>query len=87
MRGELLNTRSLFNVPMLVITHDPDDVAVLAETLIILEQGRVGQAVDMKSLPYRDGEGRVNDRAVRALLTRETAVNGQVPRPSIRAVK
>ncbi len=87
MRGELLKTRALFNVPMLVITHDPDDVAVLAETLVILDQGKVGQAVDLKSAPYRDEEGGVNDRAVRALLTRESAIEGQVPRPSIRAVK
>lgn len=87
MRGELLKTRSLFSVPMLVITHDPDDVAVLAETLVILDQGRVGQVVDLKSSPYRDELGRANDRAVRALLTKETAVEGQVLRPSIHAVK
>ncbi|HEY5930823.1 MAG TPA: ATP-binding cassette domain-containing protein, partial [Burkholderiales bacterium] len=53
MREELLKTRSLFNVPMLVITHDPDDVALLAESLVVLDLGRVVQTVDLKGAPYR----------------------------------
>lgn len=87
MRGELLKTRSLFKVPMLVITHDPDDVAVLAETLVVMERGRVGQTINLKLPPYRDELDRANDRAVRALLTREAATDGQTPRTFIRAVK
>ena len=87
MRRELVNTRALFKVPMLVITHDPEDVAVLAETLVVLEQGRVARTVDLKTAPYRDGEGRVSDRSIRLLLT--TSGEGGLPplRPSIRAVK
>lgn len=87
MREELLRTRAFFKVPMLVITHDPDDVAVLAETLVFMEQGRVGQTIDLKLPPYRDEHDRVNDRAIRAMLTREAAVEAQVLRPFIRAVK
>ncbi|HEX7810429.1 MAG TPA: ATP-binding cassette domain-containing protein [Burkholderiales bacterium] len=87
MRDELLKTRSLFKVPMLVITHDPDDVAVLAESLVVMEQGRVGQTVDLKSSSYRDEEGHVNDRAIRALLVRGMDGKAQPLRSSIRAVK
>ena len=87
MRQELVNTRALFKVPMLVITHDPDDVVVLAETLVVLEQGRVAKSVDLKTEPYRDGDGRVSKRAIRILLTNRDGAESQQPRPTIRAVK
>ncbi len=41
MRHELLRYRSRFDVPMLVITHDPDDVATLADEVIVFREGRV----------------------------------------------
>ena len=41
MRQELLNTQWLFQVPLLVITHDPQDVAALAERLVLLRAGQV----------------------------------------------
>lgn len=87
MRRELVNTRALFKVPMLVITHDPEDVALLAETLVVLEQGRIAKTVDLKAGPYRDGEGRVSDRSIRALLTSDGEAGSPQPRPTIRAVK
>jgi len=87
MREELLKTRSLFNVPMLVITHDPDDVALLAESLVVLDHGKVGQTVDLKGAPYRDEQGRVNDRTIHALLTAESPDKVPPARPPIRAVK
>ena len=87
MRRELVGTRTLFKVPMLVITHDPEDVAVLAETLVVLDQGRVAKAVDLKLAPYRDGEGRVSERSIRGLLTNGGEAEPLLPRPTIRAVK
>ena len=87
MRRELVSTRTLFKVPMLVITHDPEDVAVLAETLVVLDQGRVAKAVDLKLAPYRDGEGRVSERSIRGLLTNGGEAEPLLPRPTIRAVK
>jgi molybdate transport system ATP-binding protein len=87
MRRELVNTRALFKVPMLVITHDPEDVAVLAETLVVLEQGRIANTVDLKKAPYRDGEGQVSERSIRALLTGGNGADAPPPRPTIRAVK
>lgn len=41
MRHELLRLRERFSVPLLVITHDPDDVATLAEEVIVFREGHV----------------------------------------------
>lgn len=68
MRQELLNTQWLFKVPMLVITHDPQDVAALAETAVILRHGRVERAVDLKGPPYRDANGVPVRGAIRNML-------------------
>ena len=68
MRSELIAIRSMFKVPMLVITHDPEDVAVLADTVVVVSQGRVENVVDVKRTPYRDAEGRVNQRSIGGLL-------------------
>ena len=87
MRRELVNTRALFRVPMLVITHDPEDVAVLAQTLVVLEQGRIAKTVDLKVAPYRDGEGRASERSIRALLSNGGESESPPPRPTIRAVR
>ena len=87
MRRELVKTRALFKVPMLVITHDPEDVAMLAETLVVLEQGRIAKIVDLKTLPYRDQEGRVSKRSIRVLLTSGDEAELPGEQPTIRAVK
>jgi len=41
LRNELLAVRSRFGVPMIVITHDPEDVAALGGRTIHIEGGRV----------------------------------------------
>lgn len=68
MREELLKTQSLFKVPMLVITHDPQDVAALAQSVVILREGRVERSMDLKGLPYRDALGAPVRGAIRSLL-------------------
>lgn len=40
-RQEFLNIQAHFQVPVIVITHDPEDVDVLAETLVVYDTGRV----------------------------------------------
>jgi molybdate transport system ATP-binding protein len=88
MRAELVAIRSMFKVPMLAITHDPEDVSVLAETVVVLNQGRVEKVVDVKTAPYRDGEGRVSEGSIRELLTgMDKAGPPPLPRKTIRAVK
>lgn len=45
MRQELLKIKERFAIPVMLITHDPDDVAALAETLVVFDYGRVRQIV------------------------------------------
>lgn len=42
-RAEFLKIQEHFQVPVIVITHDPDDVEALAETLVVYEAGQVQQ--------------------------------------------
>jgi ABC-type sulfate/molybdate transport systems ATPase subunit len=88
MRQELLNTQWLFKVPMLVITHDPQDVAALAENLVVLRNGRVERTVDLKGPPYRDEKG-IPVRGVIRQLLMETSVesNGTQAQLPLRAVR
>ena len=88
MRAELVTIRAMFKVPMLAITHDPEDVSVLAEMVVVLNQGKVEKVVDVKTAPYRDAEGRVSEDSIRGLLT-GTDKEGPppLPRQTIRAVK
>lgn len=44
-RKELLAIRARFDVPMIVITHDPSDVETLAERLILFDHGQVAQVM------------------------------------------
>ena len=87
MRQELVAAHTLFGVPMLVITHDPDDVAALAESVVVLERGNVAKTVDMKVAPFRDGDGKKNERAIRAMLVEGRDAEPPMTRPVMRAIK
>jgi molybdate transport system ATP-binding protein len=41
LRDELLELQTSLNIPLLLITHDDDDVRVLAEQVVRMEAGRV----------------------------------------------
>lgn len=41
LRSGLLDVQHHFNVPVLLISHDPDDVDLFAETLVVYDAGRV----------------------------------------------
>ncbi len=41
LRAKLLAIQAHFNVPVIMITHDPEDIAAFAETLVTYEIGRV----------------------------------------------
>jgi len=43
MRQELLRIKERFAIPVILITHDPEDVAALAETVVVYENGRVSK--------------------------------------------
>ena len=42
-RKEFLEIQERFAIPVIMITHDPEDIKVFAETLVIYEEGRVCQ--------------------------------------------
>jgi molybdate transport system ATP-binding protein len=41
LRKELIDIQARFHIPMIMITHDPEDIRVFAETLVTYEAGRV----------------------------------------------
>lgn len=45
MRQELLKIQASFQIPVIVITHDPEDAAILSQTVVIYEAGRVCKIV------------------------------------------
>jgi ABC-type sulfate/molybdate transport systems ATPase subunit len=41
----LLKIQANFRIPVIVITHDPEDAAVLSQTVVVYEAGKVSQIV------------------------------------------
>lgn len=56
MREELSRLQEQLSIPLVVITHDPEDVRTFAETLVIYTQGRVEQVVGRGRLRREQGE-------------------------------
>lgn len=50
MRLELLELRQRFGVPLVVITHDPADVEVFGDTLVVFDHGRVTEVTRREGL-------------------------------------
>lgn len=68
MRHQLLEWREQFGIPIVVITHDPDDVATLADEVIVFRDGRVVRTGE-RSAVFDDVEsGPQVRRAVRRFL-------------------
>jgi molybdate transport system ATP-binding protein len=57
MRMELLEIRQRFAVPLVVITHDPADVEVFGDTLVIFANGRVEEVSSRKKSATPESEG------------------------------
>ncbi|MBU1404314.1 MAG: ATP-binding cassette domain-containing protein [Proteobacteria bacterium] len=57
MRMELLEIRQRFDVPLVVITHDPADVEVFADTLVIFANGRVEEVSSRKKPATPEDQG------------------------------
>jgi molybdate transport system ATP-binding protein len=47
-RQELLRLQERFQQPIILITHDPEDVAALAQTVVVFDSGRVRQVKALK---------------------------------------
>lgn len=52
MRQELLKIKERFTIPVILITHDPQDVAALAETVVVYESGRVSKIISPPKPDY-----------------------------------
>jgi molybdate transport system ATP-binding protein len=50
MRSELLDTRARFGVPMIVITHDPEDLEFFADNLLVFEAGKIKHNMHLNGL-------------------------------------
>ena len=66
-RRELFETQQHFQVPMLLITHDPADVEMFAENLVLFDRGRVTHTLDVKQEAAVPGQGSRWARVERAL--------------------
>lgn len=53
MRRRLLDAQEQFQIPLVIITHDPDDVEALADTLVIIENGMVNKIWPFRSICKR----------------------------------
>jgi len=49
LRQELAQVREQWNIPVLMITHDVDDVLALADVAFVYEQGRIVQELDLRT--------------------------------------
>ena len=47
MRRELLKVQARFQAPVILITHDPEDVAALAQTVVVYDTGRIRQVLPL----------------------------------------
>ncbi|MCW5626658.1 MAG: ABC transporter ATP-binding protein [Burkholderiales bacterium] len=67
-RQELREFQARFQVPMVVITHDPDDVAALADEVIVFRDGRIAFHGDRTAVLADMETGPQVRRAVRSFL-------------------
>jgi molybdate transport system ATP-binding protein len=52
MRRELLRIKERFAIPVILITHDSEDVAALAETVVVYENGRISKIMSPTAENY-----------------------------------
>jgi ABC-type Fe3+/spermidine/putrescine transport system ATPase subunit/ABC-type sulfate transport system permease component len=71
LRAELFDLQSEFSAIFLIVTHDPDEAALLADELLVLEHGRV-----LQSGPTAEVFRRPTSETVARLLGAETIASG-----------
>jgi molybdate transport system ATP-binding protein len=57
MRQELADIQSRFQIPLIIITHDLEDVRMFAETLVVYGMGRISRVIPCKEIERTQGEG------------------------------
>jgi molybdate transport system ATP-binding protein len=73
MRRELRAYQERFRIPMVLITHDPDDVAELAQEIVVLRNGQVSRVIgqDVLDRLQREAAATANGE-LRSLLAEAT---------------
>jgi molybdate transport system ATP-binding protein len=79
LRDDLLRFRARFEVPMLLITHDPDDVAALADEVVVFREGRVVQQADAQTLFADVASGPQIRRTVQRVLAQSVGAAIDAP--------
>jgi molybdate transport system ATP-binding protein len=69
MRAELTRIRDRFQVPVILITHDQEDVEAFAETLVMYEDGKVQGVWPFKRLRTQEA-GTERETPMQAMLAR-----------------
>ncbi|MCW5604240.1 MAG: ATP-binding cassette domain-containing protein, partial [Burkholderiales bacterium] len=67
MREELVDTQRRFDVPMIVITHDPADVEAFAEDVVVMDGGRVARTIALGDGDGASVDGERRQRVGRAI--------------------
>jgi molybdate transport system ATP-binding protein len=55
-RQELADLQARFRIPLVVISHDVDDVKMFAETLVVYGLGEVSHVLPCKTLREQHGD-------------------------------
>ena len=66
MREELMQIQERFNVPMVMITHDLEDIKVLAKNIIVFGKGAVTDSLAYQQMRQEVGEERAWEQALDA---------------------
>jgi molybdate transport system ATP-binding protein len=69
LREELAAVRKQWNVPMLMISHDVDDVLALADVVCIFDNGRIVREIDLRNLQGWEPGQPVSSEVLRQELT------------------
>ena len=65
-RQELADLQARFRIPLVVISHDVDDVKMFAETLVVYGRGEVSHVLPCKTLREQHGDAHAWREVVRA---------------------
>ena len=65
MRGEIRNLLSDWQIPMTIITHDPDDVEAFADLLVVFSDGQICRCEDWT---HNRGRGEASREALLSLV-------------------
>ena len=66
MREELIQIQQRFKVPMIIITHDLDDVKALANSIVVFKQGAIADVLPYEQMRQEFGEEQAWEQVLQA---------------------